>query len=145
MLEQLPPVGGENRVRGEVGIMLDGAPFVMRPTYDACLAIETQTGLSLLALAQRATGEQGLSLDQMATIVTECVRAHGRATGDGTAANLAKRRVGELLFDSGPAVAQVRVLAVLIAAISGGAKPKAAGAGEAPAAGTAATAPTTAA
>jgi hypothetical protein len=119
-----------NRLRGEIEITLDGADYVLRPSYEAITAIEDQTGKALLELAVAADdGKMGLR--EMAVVVTECVRAYGRAEGRGDLAAWKADRVAELIYDAGVIAARPRVSLLLAMALTGGHKP-----GEAGAAGT---------
>ena len=107
-----------NDLRGEDEIVLDGATFGMRPTYEAIVAVETATGASIGTMAM-AGANMRLPLGWVAIIVTEFVRAWGKANGNQVAANLAVDRVGGLIMDSGIVVAQLTVAKILNGAVTG--------------------------
>ena len=108
-----------NDLRGEDEIVLDGATFGMRPTYEAIVAVETATGASIGTMAM-AGANMRLPLGWVAIIVTEFVRAWGKANGNQAAANLAVDRVGGLVMDSGIVAAQLTVAKILNGAVTGG-------------------------
>jgi hypothetical protein len=113
--------------RGEVTITLDGAEYVMRPSYEAIEAIEAQTGKGILALIQGAQ-EGNLTLAQTAIIVAECMKAWGRqqiAAGEASpearsAAGAQTQKVARLIHEAGLMTALPRVVIVLVAAATGG-------------------------
>ena len=114
-----------NESRGEVSITLDGVDYVMRPSYEAISAIEDQTGSGLIALAEQA--QRGtMKLETLATIVTEAVRAWGRAAGPDASADqraardFGARRVGELILEGGILPAMSRAGVMLLLAATGG-------------------------
>ena len=129
-----------NDLRGEDEIVLDGATFGMRPTYEAIVAVETATGASIGTMAM-AGANMRLPLGWVAIIVTEFVRAWGKANGNQAAANLAVDRVGGLIMDSGIVAAQLTVAKILNGAVTGGDTST----GEAKATGSQTSAPSTAA
>lgn len=123
-----------NAVRGEVDLVLEGQRFVLRPSYTAIVAMEKKTGLPLIQLAQLA--EQGcLSQDAQGIVVTELVRAWGRAlivdeyatAADKAIATSAKGAnadtIAELLYPVGVMAVQPRVAIVLGLALTGGCLP----------------------
>ncbi len=55
-----------------------------------------------------------------ATIVTECVRAQGKATGDQVMANYNQNRVGELIAEAGKMAVVRRLELLLFMAVTGG-------------------------
>jgi hypothetical protein len=107
-----------NELRGEAEIVLDGATFGMRPTYEAIVAVESATGASIATMAMAGANVR-LPLGWVAIIVTEFVRAWGKANGNQTAANLAVDRVGGLIMDSGIVAAQLTVAKIMNAAVTG--------------------------
>lgn len=111
-----------NQIRGEISISLDGSEFVLRPTFEASLAIENQTGKSLFAMAYEAD-EGRLSLAEMGVVVAEYIKAWGRETEVSSTANVNTQRITELIFQEGVAKAMPRVALVLAEAITGGVKP----------------------
>lgn len=114
-----------NEVRGEVSIELDGAPYVLRPTYEALVAIETQTQCSLSILAMAAQFGT-LSIVNAAIIVTECVKAQGKAllAADDPSGRVMTmfglQRVGELILESGLKTVFAPLATLLRNAITGG-------------------------
>jgi len=108
-----------NDLRGEVDLELDGQSFVLRPSYEAVIACERQTGKSLIELAIAAdNGTMGT--EAAAIVVTECIRAWGRANADRAVAAVNAKRIGELLYDYGVMGVLPRVAIVLSRAASGG-------------------------
>ncbi len=110
-----------NKTRGEVSLELEGAEYVLRPSYEAISAFETQTNRSLIDLA-RAAGDGELKLSESAIIVTECIKAHGRAIDDKAMAAFNAARVGELILqaDGGLLIAMKRLELLLFMAATGG-------------------------
>lgn len=91
-----------NSERGEVAITLEGTEYPMRPSYEAMLAIEKETGCSLENLFLRATAPgAGLFLTEKAIIVTEAVKAAGVDRKDKMLQQWNQEKVGRLLFASG--------------------------------------------
>lgn len=108
-----------NPERGEIEVDIEGVPHVLRPSYEAIVAIEKATGRGLVQLAQ-AAGDGSLAVDDAAIIVTECVRAHGRATGN---RDLTEYRVGTVaaaLVETGVIQVQKRLELLLYLAVTGG-------------------------
>lgn len=87
-----------NEKRGEIDLDLAGERFVLRPSYEAIQAFESQIGKSLIELAQGA-GDGTMSLSHAAIIATECIKAWGKATENATARAVNAKRVGELIFE----------------------------------------------
>lgn len=79
---------------GEVGLTLEGTLYPCRPSYEAQVAIEQQLGVAIdeLWLKARRLAEAlqdggvphgaGFKLNEMAVIITECVKAAGRERED---------------------------------------------------------------
>lgn len=113
-----------NEIRGEVSIALDGVAYVLRPSYEAGVAIEQATGRSLMELAVAAAGSRML-LPQLAIVVTEYIKAWGRETGNTSTEHFDVQRVGELIHNGkgGIMAAMPRVELVLAQAVSGGCRP----------------------
>lgn len=107
--------------RGELTLTLEGAEYVLRPTYEAIDAFEGKTGRGLLELAQLSlTGK--LRMGELAQVAAECIRAWGRATEQPSMAAVNARRVAELIVESegGMAVA-IRVIGTMLSmAATGG-------------------------
>lgn len=88
-----------NEKRGEIDLDLAGERFVLRPSYEAINAFETQTGKSVIELAREA-GDGTMSLSHAAFVATECIKAWGKSTENATARAVNARRVGELIFEA---------------------------------------------
>jgi len=110
-----------NKTRGEVSLELEGQEYVLRPSYEAISAFEAQTDRSLIDLA-RAAGDGQLKMSEAAIIVTECIKAHGRAVDDKAMAVFNAARVGELILqaDGGLLIAMKRLELLLFMAATGG-------------------------
>ncbi|UAK23671.1 GTA-gp10 family protein [Sphingomonas nostoxanthinifaciens] len=117
-----------NKVKGEFAIALDGADHIMRPSYEAIVAIETETGKSVIALANDATNA-ALTVREMATIAGECVREYGRQESDASHQNVNDAAVQRCIVEMGPLHALSPIQDMLIKAATGGitatGKPKA--------------------
>lgn len=125
-----------NPERGEVAIVLRGASYPMRPSYEAQIAIETRTGASIEELYVRARRlgaamkdanvnpfGAGLKLSETAAIVTECVRAAGKQRNDRELKAYKFERVAELLAEDRLA-AQTSVVELLTNMLFGGSDEK---------------------
>lgn len=110
-----------NELRGEVDLELDGIRFVLRPSYEASLAVEKRTGKGLVALAT-AAADGALGLSESAAITTEFIRAWGRSTDDKIAANVDEGRIGALIHEYGLMRVTLRLAVVLTLAATGGVK-----------------------
>lgn len=110
-----------NEVRGEISLELGGREFILRPSYQAISAIEAKTGRGLLALAREA-GEGNLSLADTAITAVECIKAHGKHSGDDMMANYRAEKIAEMIFDSegGHAACLGRIAVLLSLAVTGG-------------------------
>ena len=109
-----------NAERGEITLTLDGGEFVLRPSHEAIEAFESAIGKGLIVLAREAV-ESGLRLGEVAQIVTECVRAWGRATGDRAVQGSNAGRIAELIMESDGGLLQVsRTVATMLALASTG-------------------------
>lgn len=106
--------------RGEVSLVLDGATMALRPTYEAIVAFEASTGKGLLELA-RAAIEGKMPLADLSQVVTECVRAWGRATEQPSIAASNAVRIGQLIAEADGGMARVLgiVSGVLSMAVTG--------------------------
>lgn len=93
------PIRPHVEERGEIAILLDGAEMIMRPSYEAIVAFEMSTGKGLLQLTREALGGT-LSLPEAAQVVTECVKAWGRATENRSMQAIGAVRIGELIIES---------------------------------------------
>lgn len=115
------PVRPASAERGEISLTLDGGAFVLRPSFEAIDAFEAATGKGLLQLAQESL-RGALRLGEVAQVVTECVRAWGRATGQKSAQGVNASRVAELILEAegGFVEASKTISAVLSLASTGG-------------------------
>lgn len=91
-----------NPQRGEVDILLDGKSYPMRPSYETMVAIEKELG-SLMAVARRfrSEGEGGITIREAAVIVTEGVKAAGKARKDTMLSGFQVDVVGRKIFEAG--------------------------------------------
>ncbi|GGI82289.1 hypothetical protein GCM10007973_18440 [Polymorphobacter multimanifer] len=109
-----------NKHRGDVAITLGGQAKVLRPSFEAMVAIEAQCG-SILTLAMRAgqRGGQPLDTGEMAVIIAETLKAHGRDEKS-TDAGASTDKVRKLIFEAGVHTVVPVVVEVLIAMVRGG-------------------------
>jgi len=109
-----------NSKRGEVAIKLGGEDKVLRPSFEAMCAIEEQLG-SILTLAMRAA-QRGNPLDsrELSIIITEGMRAFGKAEGTPDK-DTSARKVRELMYADGVASFAAPVIVFLGNMIKGGA------------------------
>lgn len=107
--------------RGEVALKLDGQDFVLRPSHEAIVEFEALTGQGLMQLA-RAALDGSMRLGVASLIVTECVKAWGRATNSTSAQGVNAARIAELILeaDGGYHVALTTVAGMLSLATTGG-------------------------
>lgn len=108
-----------NAERGEVMVELDGVDHVLRPSFEAQVAIERQCGRSIELLAQ-AAGEGSMSIEEAAIVVTECVKAYGKATGEASLTGYTATRVGECIIETGKLGIVKRLELLLYLAANGG-------------------------
>jgi hypothetical protein len=108
-----------NETRGEISLTLDGAEHVLRPSYAAIQSFEKQTGKGLLALTQ-ACGDGTITTAEAAAIVTECIKAWGKANDDELAVGVNVKRVGELIMESGLLIIAKQLELLLFLAATGG-------------------------
>lgn len=94
----------------------------MRPSYEAMLAIERQTGKTLLQLASGvALGRSGgVSLGDAAIIVTEGIKAAGKDRDDPMKRAISRDRIGEMIYSSGYLKALGAIEDFLVNALNGG-------------------------
>jgi hypothetical protein len=110
-----------NKTRGESGIVLDGVSYVLRPSFEALEAIEDETGKGLGRLLAEAT-RGDLTVKATATVITECIRAQGRATGDDGMAKVNTDKIGKLMMtmDGGYVAALGIIIDLISTALTGG-------------------------
>ena len=94
-----------NPVRGEAAILVDGAPRLLRPSFDALVRAEEELG-PLFALVERA-GEGQLRLSEIAALFWHCLADR---------ADLTREAVGEAVLAMGLAEA-AKPLRVLLGEI----------------------------
>ena len=113
-----------NPDRGEIEITLDGKSYPMRPSYTAMRNIESRVG-NIIRLYRRMDEESdGLSCDELAIIVTECIKAAGKEAGNKMHQAVTESRVGELIYQEGILYAYSKVTPLLGNMLSGGSKKK---------------------
>lgn len=117
-----------NQAAGEVAIELDGAAWIMRPSWEWVEQVEARTGLTMLELAQRLKGG-GVPLASLGFIVRAGIVAWARAHKDDLAAQVSEARIKELLLARGVIHAYAPVCELVAYAITGGERP---GNGDAP-------------
>lgn len=110
-----------NAERGEIVLLLEDQPYVLRPSHEAIEAFEVATGKGLLQLAREAL-RQELRLSEVAQIATECIRAWGRATQNRSMQGVSAARVAELILEGegGLLTALTTVTSMLALATTGG-------------------------
>lgn len=108
-----------NKHRGEITVALGSRQFTLLPTFEAVAAIEAALG-SVIALTKRGINDaSSLTMTELAVVVTEGIRAHGRATGSSDAhsgVDVVKR----LIFEAGLPRTVPAVIDFLAAAVTGG-------------------------
>jgi hypothetical protein len=113
-----------NKERGEVPILLDGKVYPMRPSYEAIQAIEQRHGPILSLVTRLASPVHRLRMDELATIVTETIRAAGKDRDDKMLMSVQEDRIGELLYEHGIAKTVDVLELLLINMITGGGQAK---------------------
>lgn len=110
-----------NKTRGELTLSLEGVDYILRPSYEAILAFEEQTGTGIRRLADSAA-KGDLTSKEVAIIATECMRAQGRAVDDKMMAAFNINRVHQLLMeaDGGFVEVMLGLSVMLILATTGG-------------------------
>lgn len=82
-----------NKERGEVLVPLKDSPLILRPTFDAIVKIEGETGMSVTKLARSLIEGDSLGIGIMTTIIF-----HGSKAGGST---LGRQQIGELVVKTG--------------------------------------------
>nr|WP_294069661.1 hypothetical protein [Sphingomonas sp.] len=108
-----------NEERGEFELKLGPATYGLRPSWEAIQAFELGTGKSLMQLAGEAD-RGALALSSAAIIVTECMRAWGRALGNTSARGAQVENVTPMLMEAGIYLVQPRLALMLYMAATGG-------------------------
>lgn len=111
----------DNPERGEFALILEDERFVLRPSFEAIVAFEQETGKGLLDLTRSAIGGTA-TLSEIAIIATHCIRAWGRENDLTSAAGVNAQRVGRLIMESeqGLTGATVMIGTLLALAVNGG-------------------------
>lgn len=108
-----------NPVRGEVELDLAGTVYPLRPSYEAVVACEKATGLSLTDLAL-AADRGSLSVEQAGIVVTEMIRAFGKANNIVSAIGVQPEKISRIIFAAGVMAVLPRVAIALLTAATGG-------------------------
>lgn len=113
-----------NATRGEISLHLDGAEFILRPSFEAIVAIEADTGCGLVALARQAE-DGSMSLQTAALIVMHLIRAQGKAAKDPALEGVNAQRIGQLIMsaEGGLMIVLLRLRLLLTMAVTGGFTP----------------------
>jgi len=111
-----------SEARGEFDIELGGETYGMRPSHEAIEAFERGINMSKVEAAD-AAGRASLKSWETAIIVTECIRAWGRAVGHDEAPLFKAPRVQELLAAENTLVLLKRLELMLYLAVTGGLTP----------------------
>ena len=106
-----------NATRGELSITLDGAEYVLRPSFEAISAFEAATGKGIIQLARDADSGV-LGTGALAQIVAETMRAQGRAIGDNVLAASQTKTVAGLIIESDGGVHRVMAIVAGLLAIA---------------------------
>jgi len=109
--------------RGQITLPVDGTEYVLRPSYEAIMAIERITRRSLYELAGEAT--QGrMSCEVMAIVCAEMMRAFGKANPEDPLASSYRgakpEALGPMIYEAGGPKVCARLAVVLIGALTGG-------------------------
>jgi len=106
---------------GEMALYLPGGAMVLRPSYEAIVAVEQTLGRGLVDLAGDALAKR-LTLPETAQIACKFIRAWGNETGNNGAAKANPDRVAKLIYTSekGFHEALKALSAVLSLAVTGG-------------------------
>ena len=112
--------------RGEVSLRLAGVDYDLLPDFKAVDNIERQTGQSALQLLQSG---DAITQHQLAIILTEGIRASGRASNDAMLQAYNVQAVSEQIFAERDRVRLTRTaLLFLINIVGGGSDPGKSGA-----------------
>lgn len=110
-----------NETRGEISLLLEGVAYPMRPSFEAIVAFEKDTGRALLELAVAAEAQR-LKITELAAIATRCIQAAGKAQDQRMWQAFNADRIGELMLaeDGGMFLANKRIALLLFDAATGG-------------------------
>ena len=111
-----------NPHRGEISVTLAGQPFVLRPDFDAIMAIDEALN-GIVALTRRAVQDPAaLTITELAVVITEGIKAQGRSTGS-VNAHTGTDAVKRMIVTAGIPTVLAGVTQFLAAAVTGGAEP----------------------
>jgi hypothetical protein len=108
--------------RGQLSIKLD-AEYVLRPSHEAIMEAEKQTGLSLFDLAGLAANAR-MGLECMSILVATMMRAYGKANPDDpkktTYLTASPDRLAGMIYEAGVPRIMGGLTVLLAGAINGG-------------------------
>lgn len=108
--------------RGQLTVTLD-AEYVLRPSYEAIMEIERETGLALYDLASLAANAR-MSIEHMAIVVAAMMRAHGKASPEdpmkSSYLGAKAETIAPMIFEAGAPKIMIRLTVLLAGAIHGG-------------------------
>lgn len=112
----------EPDLMGRVPVKLEGTDYYLRPSWEAILTIEKRTGKTLLELASSAG--RCLTLNELAIIVYEFMRAEGKQVSDddplaSTYRHVKEERLSKLIMQESIFNVNFRVSIVLMGALTG--------------------------
>jgi hypothetical protein len=109
--------------RGQISGELDGTAYVLRPSYEAIMEAERETGLSLFDLAGLASNGR-MTLEQMGVVTAAMMRAHGKANPDdplkSSYAGAKPSKLSQLIYEVGGPRVMGRLTVLLVGALTGG-------------------------
>jgi hypothetical protein len=108
-----------NEERGEFDIELGGAVYGMRPSWEAVESFERATGHGSQRLYALASAGD-MQLADSATIITECIRAWGKSTGDKAVQAFRVEKITPLVHEAGILLVNKRLALMLFLSITGG-------------------------
>ncbi len=103
-----------NPYRGEVEIELDGRDLIMRPTYETLADIEAATGSTAMQLIRRF-GEHSFGFNDLVAIVGAGLKGAGTP--------FSRKRVAEMVYNSGLLAAAGPASELLLSAMNAGQLP----------------------
>jgi hypothetical protein len=109
--------------RGQITVELDGTDFVLRPSYEAIMEAERETGLSLFDLAGLASNGR-MTFEQMGVVTAAFMRAHGKASPDdplkSSYIGAKPAKLSQLIYEAGGPKVIGRLTVLLVGALTGG-------------------------
>lgn len=111
--------------RGELSLELGGMTLGLRPSFEAIVAFELETGKGLLELARDSLNYK-LTVPEAAQIATHCIRAWGERTGNLGAKGANAQKVGKLILgaEGGFRAVLAKLSGMLSLAATGGYTPE---------------------